>query len=146
MDWNYYNTFITIAEDCPVEQGKVPPDKKSGKTKAGIEFELAFNQPYAYTQEELMYEVHIRHNEFPEEQLAAVGEQIREEFFSKPKACMRASMLSKKFGWGIHFNAEGKLALVPMESAAYREFVEGKREEVKLLRAMRSSRNKSRQN
>ena len=41
-----------------------PPDKKDGKTKPGIEFELITSNPYAYTQEELLYEVHIRHKTF----------------------------------------------------------------------------------
>ena len=64
MDWNYYDTFITVATDCPVETGTQPPDKKDGKTKPGIEFELITSNPYAYTQEELLYEVHIRHKTF----------------------------------------------------------------------------------
>ncbi|WP_370872528.1 DUF6157 family protein [Paenibacillus zeirhizosphaerae] len=38
------------------------------------------------------------------------------------QACLRASMLPKKLGWGIHFNGEGKLALIPMESELYRSY------------------------
>lgn len=142
MEWNYYNTFITIAADCPVENGMVPLDKKSGKTKPGIEFELAAEHPYKYTQEELLFEVHIRHKEIPQEELTARGAQIRDEFFRKPQPCLRASMLPKKYGWGIHFNSEGKLALVPAESAAYQEFIEGSRGDVQLVAAMRNSRKK----
>ncbi|MEF3304139.1 DUF6157 family protein [Paenibacillus sp. GYB003] len=141
MNMNYYNTFITIAPDCPAAAATVPPDKKDGKTKAGIEFELVANQPYVYTQEDLLFEVHVRHKGIPPEELEAKGTQIRDEFFQKPMACMRASMLPKKYGWGIHFNAEGKMALVPMESAEYREFAEGG-QGVKVLAAMRSSRGK----
>lgn len=142
MEWNYYDTFITIAADCPATEGTVPPDKKSGKTKAGIEFQLVSEHPYEYTQEELLYEVHIRHKDIPQEELAAKGTQIRDEFFQKPMACLRASMLPKKFGWGIHFNAEGKMALVPVESELYKQFVEGDQGDIKLLAAMRNSRGK----
>jgi hypothetical protein len=136
---NYYDTFITVSRDCPAERGTVPPDKKSGKTKPGIEFELVANSPYVYTQEELLYEVHIRHKEIPEKELAARGTQVWDEFFQKPMPCLRASMLPKKYGWGIHFNAEGKLALIPMESHEYRRFAGGENGNVKLLAAMSNS-------
>ncbi|SFM05760.1 hypothetical protein SAMN03159341_11538 [Paenibacillus sp. 1_12] len=138
MEWNYYNTFITVAPDCPAANGIIPTDKKAGKTKPGIEFDLVSQAPYVYTQEELLYEVHIRHKEIPEEELSARGTQIRDEFFRKPTACLRASMLPKKYGWGIHFNAEGKMALVPMESAEYQHFMDGNIKEVKLVPAMRN--------
>ncbi len=142
MEWNYYDTFIKVAADCPAVSGKVPPDKKDGKTKAGIEFELVSANPYVYTQEELLYQVHIRHKALSEEELSSKGTQIRDEFFQKPMACMRASMLPKKFGWGIHFDKEGKMALIPMESPAYQQFIEGDKGDLKLLPAMRNSKEK----
>lgn len=142
MEWNYYNTFITVAPDCPATKGTVPPDKKSGKSKAGIEFELISSHPYEYTQEDILYEVHIRQKGIPQEELEERGTQMRDEFFQKPTACMRASMLPKKFGWGLHFDTEGKVALVPMESDLYREFAGGEREGVKVLAAMRNARKK----
>ena len=142
MDLNYYSTFIKVAPDCPAEYGTLPPDKKDGKTKAGIEYELASGNPYGYTQEELLYQVHIRHKAIPEEEIAARGAELWDEFFQKPMACLRASMLPKKFGWGIHFNAEGKLALVPMESEEYQQFVEGAKGDLKVLAAMRNSKAK----
>ncbi len=140
MNLNYYNTFITVATDCPVEWGAVPPDKKDGRTKAGIEYELLYNSPYAYTQEEILFEVHARHKQISAEELELHGEQIRTAFFSKPNACLRASMLPKKYGWGLHFNAQGKIALVPMESPDYQRFLEGKNGQVELVAAMRNSR------
>ncbi len=139
MEWNYYNTFITVAADCPVEYGSIPPDKKNGKTKPGIEFELASAHPYRYTQEELLFEVHARHKGIPQEELEEHGDELKEAFYRKPQACMRASMLPKKYGWGIHFNAEGKLALVPMESAEYRRLADGEAGDMKRLAAMRNS-------
>ncbi len=139
MNWNYYNTFITVSPDCPAEFGTVPPGKKGGRTKPSLEYELAAGQPYGYTQEELMYEVHVRHKEIAPEELEARGAEIRNEFFSKPKACLRASMLPKKYGWGIHFNEAGKMALVPVESAEYHRFVEGGHGNVIVLPGMRNS-------
>lgn len=139
MDWNYYNTFITVSPDCPAEFGIVPPDKKGGLTKPGLEYKLAVSQPYGYTQEELMYEVHVRHKAFAPEELEARGTEIRDDFFSKPKACLRASMLPKKYGWGIHFNESGKLALMAVESAEYHQFVAGGQGNVKVVPGMRNS-------
>ncbi|WP_138754620.1 DUF6157 family protein [Paenibacillus sinopodophylli] len=139
MDWNYYNTFITVSPDCPAEFAVVPPDKKSGRTKPSLEYELAAEQPYGYTQEELLYEVHVRHKSIAPEELAERGAELKEAFFSKPTACMRASMLPKKYGWGIHFNEAGKLALVPRESEQYHDFAAGKHASIKVLAGMRSS-------
>ncbi|MFM9276673.1 DUF6157 family protein [Paenibacillus jiagnxiensis] len=142
MNLNYYNTFITVSSDCPVMEGTIPQERAGKPTKAGIEYELAARQPYFYTQEELLYQVYIRHKEIPEEELERQGAVIRGAFFGKSQACLRASMLPKKFGWGIHFNAEGKLAMVPMESEQYRSYVEGEHEEIKVIPAMRNARPK----
>ncbi|WJH35796.1 DUF6157 family protein [Paenibacillus sp. CC-CFT747] len=140
MEWNYYNTFITVSADCPAEAGTVPAGKKAGRTKPEIEFELLSAEPYRYTQEELLYEVHVRHKEIPEEEQAAHGTRLRDEFYQKPQPCLRASMLPKKYGWGLHFDGEGRIALYPVESPDYRQYVEGKRGTVRLLAAMRNSR------
>jgi hypothetical protein len=138
MEWNYFNTFITVSPDCPAEYGLVPPDKKSGRTKPSLEFELA-SEPYAYTQEELMFEVHVRHKEIPDQELAERRSELQQAFYAKPTACMRASMLPKKYGWGIHFNAAGKIKLIPRESAEYAHFAEGGDADVKVVAGMRSS-------
>jgi len=140
MEWNYYSTFIKIAGDCPVERGVIPPAKKNGRSKSEIEYDLVFNHPYVYTQEELLFETHVRHKEIPEAELAERRDELRSAFFSKPMACLRASMLPKKYGWGLHFDAEGKVALVPRESEEYERFADGESSGLKVLMAMRSSR------
>lgn len=63
---------------------------------------------------------------------------MREDFFAKPKPCLRTSPLAKRYGWGFLFDAEGRVKLCPMESAEYRELSTGGK--VKVLKAMRSSR------
>lgn len=139
MEWNYYNTFIAVAPDCPVDSGTVPPDRQGGMSKPRIEYELLSEQPYTYTQKELLFEVYMRHKGLlSADEAEAV--RLREEFFAKPKACMRASMLPKKYGWGIHFDEAGKAALFPVGSSAYREFAEGKKSGVKVVAAMRNKR------
>lgn len=65
-------------------------------------------------------------------------EQARAQFFSKGQACLRASPLTKTYGFGIHSNAEGKVALYGMETAAYEKLWADPN--VKKVKAMRSSR------
>lgn len=139
-DMNYYDTFITVSPDSPVEAGLKPPEKKGALTKAGIEYELVANHPYVYTQEELLYQVHVRHKGISEEELEAKGTQLWDEFYQKPQACMRASALPKKYGWGIHFNSEGYMALVAADSPDYERFKSGDGGKLKVLAGMRSSR------
>ena len=42
---NYFNTFIEIAADCPLESGEVPPLKGDNKTAANIQFEMISKIP-----------------------------------------------------------------------------------------------------
>lgn len=142
MEWNYYDTFITVSKDCPVERGMVPPEKKNGRSKPSIEYDLVFNHPYTYTQEDLLFETYVQHKGIPEEELLSRGSDIRADFFKKPMACLRASMLPKKYGWGLHFDSEGKIALVARESAEYDSFLNGDVEDLKVLAAMRNSKAK----
>ncbi len=46
--------------------------------------------------------------------------------------------LAKQYGWGLLFDEAGRIALLPMESAEYRELLDGQR--VQVRRAMRSRR------
>jgi hypothetical protein len=139
MEWNYYNTFITVSKDCPAERGLIPPEKKNGRTKPEIEYDLLSNRPYTYTQEELLFQTHVLHKGISEEELSERGDEIRAAFFRKPMPCLRASMLPKKYGWGFHFDVEGRIALVARESAVYDGFTNGEQGELRVIPAMRNS-------
>jgi len=52
------------------------------------------------------------------------GDKSREDFFAKPQACLRASPLVKQYGWGVHHDGEGRIALLGMESAEYRQLLD----------------------
>jgi hypothetical protein len=139
MEWNYYNAFITVSGDCPAEIGVIPPEKKKGRTKPEIEYELLSNHPYTYTQEEILFQTHVLHKEISEAELLARGDEIRAAFFQKPMPCLRASMLPKKYGWGLHFDTEGRVALVARESADYDGFASGEQGGLRVIPAMRNS-------
>ena len=51
---------------------------------------------------------------------------------------MRASPLTKKYGWGTYYDKNGKIAIYAVESEEYQYFVNDKR--IKKYFAMRSKR------
>lgn len=61
-----------------------------------------------------------------------------EKFFSKGQACLRASPLTKTYGFGIHNDKNGKIALFGMETKEYQDFL--KNSKIKKVKAMKSSR------
>jgi hypothetical protein len=136
----YVDTFIQIAADCPVTCSAVPVTKKESKPAHVIQYELLSQNPYKYNHEELLFEVHIRHKNIPDDELEKRRDEIWEELFQRNHPCLRASMLPKKYGWGVHYNDEGKIALYPMESAEYQRYVKTGGDNPKLLYAMRSKR------
>ncbi|MBC2024650.1 hypothetical protein HCJ73_10370 [Listeria booriae] len=76
----------------------------------------------------------MRHKEIPESE----REVEKEAFFAKSQACMRTSPLGKKYGWGLHFNEDGYVKLVAVESDEYQEFANQK--DLTITRAMKSKR------
>jgi len=42
--------------------------------------------------------------------------RLREEYFTRPRACLRASPLPKIFGWGLHFDTDGRITLHAVDS------------------------------
>ncbi len=133
---NYFDTFIEVAEDCPVTQGEVPPLKGDKKTVANLQFEMLFDQPYKYTSDDVFFAVHAIRKDLT----ASEFEQARAQFFSKGQPCFRASPLTKRYGWGVHSDAEGRVALYGVGSDAYNKWLMNP--EVEKVKAMRSRRAK----
>lgn len=131
--------MIQVATDCHETCGVVPVARGDRKPIHVLQYELLSAHPYRYTHEDLHYEVHVRHKAIPEEERALCGSEIRAELLAKPHPCLRASMLPKKYGWGVHYDGHGRIALYPMESDAYRKFAEDEGTTT-LVRAIRSKR------
>src|SRR5438309_2338990 len=98
MNMNYFNTFIQVAPDCLVHEAVVPTSKRGDKTIPQMEYELLTANPYALTQEELLFAVHVQRAAISKTELKARRAELWKEFFAKPRACLRASMLPKKYG------------------------------------------------
>lgn len=124
MNYNYVDTFIQIAPDCTLTLAVVPPLRAGRKSIAILEYEMISAAPYVFTQEQVLFTVHARHKGITEQELATCRHELWSEFFSRPHACMRASPLPKAYGWGLHFDADGKVALCAVESPAYRRFAD----------------------
>jgi hypothetical protein len=131
---NYENTFIEVAEDCPAKSGEIPKQKEDAKTVASLEFEMISQNPYKYSSDDVLFQVFADRNDLTKSEY----NEAREKFFSKGQACLRASPLTKRYGWGIHNNEDGKIALYGMETDEYQKLSKDKN--LKIVKAMRTSR------
>ena len=108
---NYIATLITPAPDCPAKYGTAPP--KAG-TIAALQYRLLAEAPYAMTSDDLLWAVRCARTAGD-----AADAVARAAFFAVPMACLRASPLVKTYGWGLHHDAAGRVALVGAETAAF---------------------------
>ena len=131
---NYENAFIEIADDCPVKIGEVPPLKGENKTVANLQFEILVDHPYEYTSDDVLFQVYAIRNNIKKSELKAA----REAFFSKGQPCFRASPLTKRYGWGVHNNEDGKIALYACETPEYKKLAKDKK--LQVVKAMKSKR------
>lgn len=116
---SYTGTFIEVAPDSRAEVAKIPQSRGGKKTVAVLEYEMISARPYVYTQEDVQFAVHVARAGIPALEVEAHRAELWADFFSKPMACMRTSPLPKSHGWGLHFDAEGKVALVAVETPLY---------------------------
>ena len=131
---NYRNTFIAVADDCPVSAAQVPPMKGDAKTLAGLQFDTIVPAPYQFTSDDLIFGIHADKAAIP----AGEREAERERFFSKGQPCLRSSPLAKRYGWGFHHDDAGKVAIYAMDSDEYKALAADPT--LKHVRAMRSKR------
>jgi hypothetical protein len=94
--------------------------------------------PYEYTSDDVVFATSA-----PGRTLAAKATKqqrslARETFFSRGQACMRASPLGKRFGWGVHADTEGRIAIYAVDSKRYQALAADP--EITQARAMRSKR------
>ncbi|RPD40866.1 DUF6157 family protein [Chitinophaga barathri] len=129
---NYFNTFIIVADDCPVANGEIPPVKGENKTIANIEFDMIRQNPYKYTSDDVLFQVFADKNDLVKSEY----KEAREKFYSKGQPCFRASPLTKRYGWGVHFDKDGKMAIYGSETKEYEKFSKDKN--LAVVKAMRS--------
>jgi hypothetical protein len=133
-------TFVLVAPDCPADRSKAPVAKGGRPTVASLQHDLLTARPYTMTLEDLILAVHVRRAGMSEDEAVERAEAIRAELFAKPHPCMRASPLPKSYGWGVHHDDEGRIAIVGVESDEYARFARGEVAGVEVVPAMRNKR------
>lgn len=111
---NYVDTFIEVADDSPTEHAVEPPTRDA-PTVAELHYTLLSAEPYSLTSDDVIFETHARRAGIAE----ADKEAARAAFFSKGQPCLRSSPLGKRYGWGTHHDADGRVALYPRDSEEY---------------------------
>ena len=135
---NYTDTFIAVAPDSTAQKGTVPKETAT-PTAAFRAFQLVSKHPYRHTSDDVLFAVYADRARIPAAERAAA----RNAFFAKPQACLRASDLCKKYGWGVHHDSKGRVALYAVESAAYGTLAAGQDlsgKPITVKNAMRSKR------
>ncbi|WP_298378991.1 DUF6157 family protein [uncultured Bradyrhizobium sp.] len=135
---NCFNTLIRVAEDCPAQRGEEPQLRGGQPTVAVLQFRMIAGAPYKYTSDDVVFATSSAGRALDAKAAKKERSLARETFFSRGQACMRASPLGKRFGWGVHADAEGRIALYAVDSKRYQALARDP--EIAQTRAMRSKR------
>lgn len=139
----YRDTFISVADDCRASTGEAPPQRGAKPTVAALQHAMLTTRPGHYTQEEVLLasspQIRARDDvdaleQLPEEEL----QRLLEEYFAQPRACLRASALGKTYGWGLHYDDQGRITAYPVGSDEYDRLSQDT--SLAQLKAMRSRR------
>jgi hypothetical protein len=129
---NYADTLITVTPGTKAVAAVAPPVGKG--SVAERQFALLDGHDYELTSDDVIFTVFCDRKQIaPSDREAA-----RAQFFSKGQPCLRTSPLAKTYGWGIHSDGQGRVALVPMKSARYQALLAD--DATTKLPAMKSSR------
>ncbi len=134
------NTFVQVAPDSTAIKAVIPEARDDKKTIQVIQYELLTANPYSLTLNELIFEIFVQRNHISSSDLEIQKPVLWAEMFAKPHLCMRASMLPKKYGWGVHYDAAGKIGLHGVESVSYQQLAAFGEGVQKVEFAMRSKR------
>ncbi|WP_299344036.1 DUF6157 family protein [uncultured Maritalea sp.] len=113
---NYENAFIQVSPDSAAMVGTSPT--RAG-TIAAMQYERLINAPYQITSDELLFGIYADRRGLSQKEWDA--EKVA--FFAKGQPCLRVSPLVKTFGWGVHHDEKGRVAIYPVEGDRYAQFV-----------------------
>ena len=128
---NYQGTLILISPDSKAIAGCVPPKPES---IAGRQYRVIIDSPYQLSSDDVVFGVFADRQNIGE----ALRAEARKVFFSKGQPCLRSSALVKTYGWGVHFDTRGFVALVGRETEEYQHLLSD--DGVKKIEGMRSKR------
>ncbi|MFK7928133.1 MAG: DUF6157 family protein [Myxococcota bacterium] len=118
---DYISTFISVAEDCPATEASAPPVRPNKVSAANVHHRMIVDEAGQHTQSRILFAAFLNAkghdpSEHPE------GGELWTQFWSKGQPCLRCSALGKRYGWGLHFDAQGRVRAVPVDSPDYARF------------------------
>lgn len=131
---DYFDTFIAVARDSSAKRGTPPPIREDNPSVAARTYRMVADHPYEYTSGDVIFTVYADRHDIPQQDRPAA----RREFYGRSQACLRGSDLGKRYGWGIHADADGRIALYGVDTPEYAAFAAST--DVTVTRAMNSSR------
>lgn len=114
---NYTNTLITVSPDTKRVAAVPPPVGRASITE--MQFAMLHGHDYELTSDDVVFAVFADRKGVAADDRAAA----RDRFFSRGQPCMRTSPLAKNYGWGVHADETGRVALVAMETSTYHAMV-----------------------
>jgi len=114
-----FDTFIRVAEDCLALTGEAPQPRGESPTVATLQYAMIAKSPYTYSSDDVVFATSAAGRALDAKATKAQRRLAREAFFAKGQACLRASPLGKRFGWGIHADAQGRVAIYAKGSPRY---------------------------
>ena len=94
---------------------------------------MLMNNPYKFTSDDIFFKVFADRHDLTK----AEYKQARQQFFSKGQPCFRCSPLTKTYGFGVHADSNGKVAIYGMETDKYETLQNDPK--LKKTKAMRTS-------
>ncbi|WP_026219816.1 DUF6157 family protein [Wenjunlia vitaminophila] len=132
-------TLIAVSADSPVTRSTVPLPRGGVPTVAVVQYELLVGAPHVLTQDDVLFLSWLERQPDADRLTGPERTALRDEFFARPRACLRTSPLPKKYGFGLLLDEHERVALCPVESAEYRRLVGGEGP-ARVVRAMRTRR------
>lgn len=80
---------------------------------------LIAKHSYKYTSDDILFQIYAFRNDLSNTEY----KQAREEFFSKGQPCFCTSPLTKAYGFGVHNNNSGKIAIYGMVTPEYQKYL-----------------------
>jgi hypothetical protein len=117
--------IVLVAEDCPAQEGETPGPGRSGPTVAQVQYDLLAAEPFRWTEDDVLFESWWRRQDAAATASAADKEHARADYLARPRPCLRASPLPMRYGWGLVFDDQDRVALCPVGSPEYRALAAG---------------------
>lgn len=118
---DYVNAFIAVAPDSGATKGTPPPVNVERPSIAWRTYQMIAAHPYELTSGDVIFTVFADRGKIPAPERPAA----RLEFYARSQACLRASDLGRRYGWGIHADDRGRVTLFGVQTPEYAEFIAG---------------------